>query len=482
MNNKTAIIIGVTLMLLISLIVSFIRSRKSNGLISFFYADNKLRISQVGQLLLSTSFSMNGLLYQTFLGYKIGWAAIMLQVIWCLSYLLLIRSAGKIKLLTAKGTMHSSISKIFGQTTGKLAAIATIIGFTIQVGWELIVGTSVFGSSFTNESNYSFWLIVVIAGICILYTVFGGLKGNVVADILQNWIAIFALICICGILFINYNPTGNERAWDVGSLGRLITELGVGGFITNALFSLFWQFVDFSTWQNLASGSGGEKSGKSTLWLSSLLIFVFPGVVGTFAGMYLRGVQGIDPNNLFSYIIGTIQSNTFLLIFVVAGFVAAMLSTIDGLLLATSQAAIWDLFFIKTVSHDLSENHPSQEKKMVNYGRLFIVFFGIMGSLLIFYITTHFGIDIFSLVYLVTIAQMILLPVILVVLYGNSSAKKFGNLSIGVGLLSGLIIVSYGIITKNQNLLTWSPTICLGVALLFQLPNLKRLTTYEKKV
>src|SRR5688572_10570175 len=121
MDNKSIIIIGVSVMLLASLTTSLLRSKRGLGLVSFFYADKKLKVSQVTHLLLSSSFAMNGLLYQTFLGFKIGWAAIILQIIWCLSFILLSSKAGKIKKLTNNGTLHTAISSFFGPTAGKLA-------------------------------------------------------------------------------------------------------------------------------------------------------------------------------------------------------------------------------------------------------------------------------------------------------------------------------------------------------------------------
>lgn len=473
MSSQSAIILGVAIALLGSLTMSLIKSRRKQGLNEFFYAGKTLKIWQVVHLLLSGSFAMNGLLYQTFLGFKIGWAAIIMQVIWCISYILISRRAAKIKELTSRGTLHTAIGNAFGLTAGKLAAIATLIGFTIQIGWELIVGVSVFGNSFTNNPNYSIWLIIAIILICITYTISGGLRGSAWTNVFQNWVSIVAILILCGFLIHGYNPTSLGRPWDSGSFGRLISELGISFFITNALFSIFWQFVDFSTWQDLGSGEGDQKQAKSTLYWSSLWVFIFPGVVGTVAGMYLRGTAGIDPNNLFPHIIGLISHNTFLLVLVVTGCVTAMLSTIDGFLLATSQVAVWDLFFANKVKRANDDHDSDTQHKLTNYGRAFILLFGLIGSILIYYITTAYKIDIFSLVYLVTIAQMILVPIVLLLLFSKSPSNfKFGSLSIGLGLITGLVIVCYGIATGNQDVLAWSPTICLVVSCIPQTYNL----------
>lgn len=476
MNSKTIIISSVILVLVASVLVSLRHSKKSGGLFSFFYADKKLNVPQVTHLLLSSSFAMNGLLYQAYLGYKIGWAAIILQVMWCLSFILLSSKAGRIKKLTANGTLHYAITNNFGRTAGKLAAISTIIGFTIQVGWELIVGVSVFGNNFTDNPNYSWGLILIITGVCAIYTMAGGLKASVFANTLQNWVAIVALITITLFLVVNYHPISLERPWDGGSVTRLISELGVSFFITNALFSIFWQFVDFSAWQNLASADGGGAEAKSSLYWSSLWIFFFPGAVGTIIGMYLRGTAAAsDPDNLFPYIISLISQYPLLLVITVAGCVAAMLSTIDGLLLATSQAALWDLFFTKQVYDSTSNENENSQKKLTNYGRIFILLFGFIGSALIYYITIRFQIDIFSLVYLVVIAQMVLIPVVLLLLFSKTETTfKYGGISIGTGLIVGLATVSYGISTNDQNLLAWSPTISLAFSCIPQIFNLAK--------
>jgi Na+/proline symporter len=480
MDANIIIVSGVVLTLLISVTASLIRSKGNSNLISFFYADKKLRVSQVTHLLLSSSFAMNGLLYQTYLGFKIGWASIFLQVVWCLSYILLSLKASKVKKLTKDGTLHSAISDFFGSTAGRFAAIATILGFVIQIGWELIVGISVFGNSFTNNTDYSWWLILIITGICVIYTIFGGLKGSVFANIIQNWIGITALILICIFLMFNYHPTTNLRPWDGGSIGRMFSELGIGFFITNALFSIFWQFVDFSAWQNLASGDGNQAQTKASLYWSSLWILFFPGVVGTIAGMYLRGTSVLDANNLFPYIITLLSNHKWLLMLTVMGCVSAMLSTIDGLLLASSQAAIWDLIFPNQVNN---KKNTLQQKKLTVYSKILIIVFGIIGSAFIYYITIAFEIDIFNLVYLVTIAQMVLVPVVLLLLFSKAGNRfKFGSLSIGLGLFSGLFIVGYGIYTNSTSLMSWSPTICLGISCFPQLYNITILNKNAQKV
>ncbi len=80
--------------------------------IGYFWGNRALKVSDITQLLLSSSFSLNGTLYQTWLGYQIGPAALWLQLIWCLSYVILSWKAENIRNLSSGGTLHGVIGGV----------------------------------------------------------------------------------------------------------------------------------------------------------------------------------------------------------------------------------------------------------------------------------------------------------------------------------------------------------------------------------
>lgn len=514
MNIAYQLLIGFGVMVLLSMLLGSSARRDTSSIIAFFWGDNELKPAHGIHLLLSSPFSMNGIMYQTFLGYAIGWAAVLLQVIWCLSYVLMALYGRKIARLARTGTLHGNIGRVFGPGAERAAAVASIIGFTLQVGWELIVGVSIFSIVAPGNVSLQGVLIFALAGIGAVYTILGGLRGNVRANLVQNYVGGIALWVV--VLFLMFKGPGTgpftgDAPWDGGSLTRLVTVLTVGGLITNAIFSLVWQFVDMSTWQNLAATEDKADAPKRVLYWSSLWVFIFPGVVGTLAGMYMRSVAGLDSNNIVPHLVEVLGRYRVISTFVAAGFVAAMLSTIDGLLLAASQAVTWDLTQHRTVQRILrfrksddaraalaaavagvapaseaetaaaaAPARPGEaeveaveelERKVLEHTRYWVLLLAMLGAGVTFWLTNRYKISIFDLVYIVVVAQMVLVPVVLSVLFWGDRPRRFGTASIVVGLITGVALVGYGIYKGNASLLAYTPAIALGLAFLLWLPS-----------
>ena len=454
MNLTNALLTGFTFMLMLSLLLGFKgRKRSTSSIITFFWGDNKVPRKKGIHLLLSTPFSLNGLLYQIWLGYLIGWAAVILQIIWCLSYILMATQAKKISSLAKENTLHGSIGKVFGSKAETAAAFASVIGFTLQIGWELIVGVSIFGPITQNNTSIVFVLIISLALIGAVYSIIGGLRGNATANEIQNiWagLSIFGVVLFLIFWWTNTGTASANLPFDGGSFSRMIINLGIGGFLTNCIFSLCWQFVDMGTWQTIsATEESNEKSTKGMLFWSALWIFIFPGVVGTVIGMWLRTVPSLSSDTIIATLVEVVSQNVIFTIFVVAGFVATMLSTIDGLMLAASQAFTWDIFKQKEVNEilkyrsiivdrssdeDLEDQIPKEiiekDKSLLRLSRIIIIVLALIGSGLIFLFTNTFGISIFDLVYIVVIAQMVLVPTVISVLFFSERERRFGFLSI----------------------------------------------------
>jgi len=308
-------------------------------------------------------------------------------------------------------------------------------------------------------------LIVVLALVAALYTMFGGLRGNARANQLQNYLSIVVLIGLF-IWLQAHVPQGSATAWDPGSWGRLFTAIGIGGFVTNAVFSLIWQFVDMSAWQNvIATSKGGENAPRKTLYGSTVAIFLFPGLIAVLIGMYLRGMAGLTSDNILTVFLQMLSSHPVALLFVGAGLAAAMLSTVDGFLLSSAQAVVWDLTHRGVVQRILG-GPEREEKFIIKRTRLWIGILALIGGGLIYLNTLVFHLSIFDLVYLVTIAQIILFPIVLVALHGKGQKSKLGAWSIALGLFVGAGLVIFAVPREMTALLTWTPIIALGAATL----------------
>lgn len=170
----------------------------------FLLASQGLERLSVIQLLFSSSFSLNGMLYQAWLGYAIGLWALVVQGAWALSYVLL---SHYVEHLRGANSLHHFLAVRFGPQTRMLAALCSIIGFTVLIGWEFNVGKSTFEGLFALNSKQiiapGLVLIFMMATVfaCFLYTVIGGLRSNAIANGFQNLIKLIVFVLMLVILY-----------------------------------------------------------------------------------------------------------------------------------------------------------------------------------------------------------------------------------------------------------------------------------------
>lgn len=360
MDPQTLLLGGFAATVALSLVIgAWGRRRSSGSLVSFFWGDNNLSVAQGTHLNLSTSFAINGVLYSAWLGYIAGWASILPQVIWCVGFLFLARYAKRLGHLSRTGTLHGNIGYVFGKNAARLAALASLIGFTLLFGWELYIGSSMFTAVMPSHSaNIETILYFSLAAIAAIYSMLGGLRGNLHANQFQNYLSGAALLV--AIVYLGWFATGTRPFTahdfvDWQTLPALAKELTIAGIITNAVLFLVYQFLDMSVWQNIAAVSESGKNPKRTLWGSAFWILLFPGVTGSALGMLMRShTTGIDPNNIVPMLLMQVEAQPIIFGFLVMGFFAMMLSTVDGLLLAACQAVTWDVTDRKAVLQILS--------------------------------------------------------------------------------------------------------------------------------
>lgn len=469
-----------SLAVLISVILSLAVGTKkaataAQSLKEYFWANQSLRFLDIASLLLSTSFSFNGILYQAWLGYSVGWAALWLQVVWCLSYLWLARYADRLTELAGTGTLHGVIGRFYGAGAESVAAGASIVGFILLIGWEFACASSIFEPVLGILSPAANALLVVLALICATYTMMGGLRANAAANRMQNIVG--GLMLLTAIYFVSHIGSGGRAAIpsdrSVTETHRLLlTSLGWTGLITNLVFSLCWQFVDMSNWQTIAGGRRDKTTSRNGLIWGAIGVFFFPGVAGTALGVFMSGQSGITSDNLIAQLFANLSWVwPWLRICIYVGFISAMLSTIDGLFLATAQAFVWDLFKRKEVKQILSLS-PGQdetfratstsERSLLGLSRFTVMCVSIVSVVLIILLRLSGRISLFQLVYVVTIAQLALMPAVLSILLNRVRGNGFA--SIVAGLVAGFGSMTAALCWDIPGLLDFAATIGLVAA------------------
>lgn len=417
----------------------------------YLLANQGLERQKVIQLLFSGSFSLNGMLYQAFLGYSIGLWALIVQGAWALSYVLLSRHTTRLR---EANSLHAFLGTSYGPTTRMLAAGCSIVGFTVLIGWEFNVGRSTFAGLFSldPDGNWSQSLILtyMIATVfaSFLYTAIGGLSGNAFANRLQNWIklGVFAFMIVLLYQAMMSSPGRPSLSSALlPSFSQVIASLGIFGLITNIAFSLIWQFVDMSTWQNVIASKRKltTDDAKSALKLGGLAVFLAPGIVGTFLGVFLHGTPGVDGDNVMTKLVQALPyDNPTLLFVIVVALLASIMSMIDGLLLAASYALVCDIVH-RTESLEEIDSNEDKANRLLGSIRIFIGIVAVAGTIGVFALTDGLDINLFDIVYFLIVSQLSLTGPVLAALWERKSqddkmvwAILFG-LAVGFGFFWG---------------------------------------------
>jgi Na+/proline symporter len=486
MTVLEATMAGIALTVGISVYVSFGAVKGPTTLLAYYWADRSLSQNQSAHLFTANSFSLNGLMYHTYLGYTVGIYSSVIQLFWCASFLILAYHADNISRLAMRDTLHGNISRIYGHRAGVAASIASLIGFASLAGWELVVGTKLFGDLLSIPLTYSIPFSLLIAFVAVAYTVRGGLRGNAKANVAQNFIGLAALVLLfAGVIYAAGTslPRTEAGALNYSKIVKWDFELAwvaLGGIalLANAYFSLLWQAADMSTWQNI---SGLQDSGKNTRWAfikGAAGTLLMPGLIGTLIGMGLSGKTGITSDNVLNVAVDIVsQYSTVLVLITVAGLVAAMLSTLDGLFLAAANTLTWDISHQQQVrsiigkeigQQPLDETEKDVEARILSISHLVIVAIAMVATIIVSLLNAN--IQLFHLLYFIIIGQMSIVPVSFAVMRNtvDQPSAKSGVASVLAGLISGFGTFVYGLVFLDpkvaQSIMTWIPVIVTVIA------------------
>ncbi|GEM_PF-2084103 len=451
-----ALIAAVGCCLVIAVLSAALASSRTAGggavLHDYLLASGKLSRIPVVSLIVSSSFGVNAVFYQIFLGYSIGLWALVAQAAWALSFIFLSRFA---KDMVESKSLHDFLSRKYGPSVRIVAALLSITGFCFLMGWELEIGRSIFvnlvgaAPDIAQEEalRASDWLVIITAVGATIYTIFGGMRGNALADMAQNLVKIVGFLLIFVFLIgYFYREVGSLSSFIEALLppfSKFILTVGIIGFLTNLVFSLSWQFVDASTWQNaLAGSSRGSEGVARDIWVSGFTIFIAPGVLGTIVGACLAFAPGVDDSNILAKVVEFAGGGDLVLFLMLFAIIASMMSLFDGMLLAAGYAFVVDVLHPTKTLQEIDESDKNSYATLtrLRFAFVAIVIVSVWG---VSALAEFLGLTLFDLVYLVIIPQLAILGPVLMGLIGREycgeASRTMAYVMIGaflVGLLA----------------------------------------------
>jgi Na+/proline symporter len=413
----------------------------------YLLAANELTRFRVMNLLWATSFSVNGMLYQTYLGYKIGLYALITQVAWAASFFWVSRY---IETIRRSDSMHGALEHAYHSSIRPIAGILSILSAMALIGWEFNVLESTFEGLITkgNQSpiNQGSLIAVGVIASCVLYTIMGGMRANAVADMIQSVLKILGFTLLLGLLIANFMRSGEQAFAQHPKFDEAVAFLTIGGLLTNLAFSITWQFVDMSTWQNIISGNAKSTpvQAASVMRRSGVLTFIAPGILGTFLGIFLMPVAGVDEGNSVAKAVEVLQPlNAFIALLVFLAIAAAAMSMIDGLLLVSGYTLIMDIVNRRSSLDDLDRDKESAYR-ILGFVRISFVALAIFGVWGISYLMKLFGLSEFMILYVVVVPAMSLVGPIYIMLIGRAVKTRYIAIAPITAVAVGMILIAMG--------------------------------------
>ncbi|MEO9246638.1 sodium/proline symporter PutP [Citricoccus nitrophenolicus] len=234
-----------------------------------------------------------------------------------------------------------------------VAGAIVLVYFTFYVSSGMVAGGKFFESSF--GSTYLAGMLLV-AGVTLVYTLFGGFLGASLTDVAQGLLMLAALIAVPLVALINIGGWGEM----VDSIRAADAALGEGGdrlsFFANATWvgivsALAWGLgyfgqphiiVRFMALRSAKDAVAGRRIGIA--WMA---LCAFGAVMTALVGIaYFQAHPELtldDPETVF-LLLSQILFHPFVAGLVLAAVLAAVMSTISSQLIVCSSALVEDLY------------------------------------------------------------------------------------------------------------------------------------------
>ena len=404
----------------------------------FFLGGKHFSWLLIGTSLFATNISSVQFVGQSGLAYKIGIAAANPQLVGgvclALSAVFFIPIYIRTKIFTIPGFLESRYNK-----PAKLIYCITMTLFGLfMTSIILYTGSLVILQLFGFNENMIFYCSLVLGIAVGIYAIVGGLSSVVYTDLVQS---IVLLIGGFLILFLGLSAVGG-----IGGLLETVPadhlelilpndheQLPFTGVISGLfIISLFWAISN----QELLQRTLGAKDTRNAqlgmllggfLKLIAIFVLVFPGILA------FKLIPGINPDRAYPALIQEVLPIGISGI-VLAGFLAALMSTLDSSIMALSSIFAIDIYplFDKNVS----------EKKALKVGRIAAI------TILVWGICTAPVIQHLGLVYLLMhkVSSFLLPSIGVCYVIGRFSKRVngFGAIvTMGLGFVIGTVILLF---------------------------------------
>jgi solute:Na+ symporter, SSS family len=352
------------LLLALMLLAGVIIGIKKKTAEQYFMANRSLKWWSVAGSIYGTNVSLSQIIGMLGIGYSIGFAQSHYEILAIPAILLLCYVFIPIYRQQKVFTLSQFLEQRYNEYARLLYTVIIIAIIIILLVGGFYIGSRQLGILFNGSSlQLSYWQgIVIIACITCLFIYFGGMESVVVAENIQTVLMVAALILV-GFFTL--------RQPEIGSLGGLLQvdkqqtlvdqkmhlylpawhkDLPWTGVFSGLLVlqSFFWTTNQFEVQRILAAETNRQaRLGAIAAGFLKLTIPFFSIAAGVAASYIFksRNMQGVKPDDAFMHLTGTVIPRGYgLLGLIVAGFTAAIFSSIYSMMNSASTLLSVDIF------------------------------------------------------------------------------------------------------------------------------------------
>ncbi|QDO87022.1 sodium/proline symporter PutP [Ornithinimicrobium ciconiae] len=262
-----------------------------------------------------------------------------------------------------------------------VSGLIILIFFTFYVSSGMVAGGVFFESSF--DSNYQVGMLLV-AGVTLLYTLFGGFLGASLTDVVQGLMMVIALVIVPLIAFFTVGGLSDVQD-GISESGAELSGLFPANMDTLVWFgiisSLAWGLgyvgqphiiVRFMALRSVASAKPARRI--SITWM---IVSLVGAVVSGFIGIaYIqRSDVTLDNPETIVLVMSQALLHPFIAGLVLAAVLAAIMSTLSSQLIVCSSALVEDLYRVRA-------KEPPSQQRLVLLGRLCVLGVALVAILL----------------------------------------------------------------------------------------------------
>lgn len=330
---------------------SFSRKRKSKDASDYFLAGRNVGWFIIGASLFASNIGSEHLVGLAGTGAASGVAVGQFEILASLILLILGWLFVPFYLKSGVFTMPEFLERRYSSGARWYLAIISIVGYVLT---KISVTIAAGGIVFESLMGIEFWtgalIVVIVTGI---YTVLGGLRAVLYTDMVQMFILIGGAITvtIVGLIKLggidelyNYAGSGFFSLWKpMNDPNFPWTGIIFGAPILGVWYWCTDQFIV----QRVLSGKDINHSRRGTIFagylkLLPLFLFVIPGVIAY--ALTQKGALTLDsPDHALPTLIGTLLPAGLKGI-VVAGLLAALMSSLSSVFNSCSTLITWDIY------------------------------------------------------------------------------------------------------------------------------------------